>query len=257
MQKTAPLVDTTRAEGVLEIALDSPPYNILDHPLIDELESALSAAADEELGAVLLHARGKGFCAGVSVEDHLPDRVERMLERFVDLLTAVHRCPIPTVGVLHGTSLGGGLELACALDVLFAAPGTRLGQPEIKLAAIAPAALCFLPRRVGFNRAADLLLTGRTVTAEEAAAWSLVDFVANEGDVLEQGRGYARKLAGASRPVLRAYKEGLLQSHGVSEEELRAMNSLYLDRVAPEADYLEGITAFLEHRRPTWRRDRT
>jgi len=252
-----PLLESSQAEGVLEIVLDSPPWNILDHDLIDQLEAALDGAGDEAVGAVLLRARGRGFCAGVSVEDHLPDRVERMLARFRDLLLALHRCPVPTVGVVTGAALGGGLELACALDVLFAAEDTRLGQPEIKLAAIAPAALHFLSRRVGFNRAADLLFTGRTVTAPEADAWGLVDFVAAGEVVLEDGRRYARRIAGHSRPVLRACKAGLLESAGLSSARLDAMNALYLDKVAGQDDYVEGLTAFLENREPTWQRNRT
>ena len=253
----APLLQSSQADGVLEITLDNPPWNILDHALIDQLESALEGARDKTVGAVLLGARGRGFCAGVSVEDHLPDRVERMLARFRDVLLAVHRCPVPTIGVISGAALGGGLELACAVDVLFAAEGTRLGQPEIKLAAIAPAALHFLPRRVGFNRAADLLLTGRTVTAAEAAGWGLVDFVADEDAVLEEGRAYARRLVRHSYPVLRACKAGLLESAGLTEAELDAMNALYLDRVAGEDDYVEGLTSFLENRQPTWKRNRS
>ena len=251
------LVTVAESEGVLEVCLESPPWNILDHPMIDELEQAISATDEQGVGAILLRASGKGFCSGVSIEDHLPDRVERMLDRFRDILVRIHQSPVPTVGVVTGVALGGGLELACALDVLFAAEGTRLGQPEIKLAAIAPAALHFLPRRVGFNRAADLLFSGRTVTAEQGAGWGLVDFVLPRDTVEEEARRYARRIAAYSRPIMRACKAGLLKVAELTTSEFDEMNRLYLDRVASESDSLEGLTAFMENRKPVWKEGRS
>ena len=159
--------------GLATLTLTRPPVNVIDGAMMDELVSKLDECRSAKV--LLLRGEGRCFSAGAEVEEHLPGQVEGMLRRFRDAALALSRLPIPTVAWLHGSALGGGLELALMADLVFAAPGTRLGQPEIALGVMAPLAAAWLPGQIGVRRTNELLLTGRTLMAEEAKAW-LVDY---------------------------------------------------------------------------------
>ncbi len=241
-------------EGILSLALNKPPWNILTTEMLEELNGLLErGSTDEGVRAALIFGEGRGFSAGSSVQEHLPGEVERMLPRFREVLCRLRSFPVPTIVALHGVALGGGLELACTADIVFAAEDTKIGQPEIRLGAIAPAGLVFLPRRIGYHRAADLLFSGRQITASEACAIGLVEFVCSPSELLSEARKYARLIASHSTPVLREYKRALLQASDHDDHRLQEMEDIYFKEIVPQPDYLEGLTAFLEKREPRWR----
>lgn len=235
------------------ITLDRPPVNVLTIAMLDELASAVEAAVGPETKVLVLTGAGKAFCAGVDVADHTEDRVESMIHAFSRAVRSLLEVRLPVVAVLNGAALGGGLELALACDLVLAAATAKLGQPEIRLGVFPPAATALLPRRVGVQRALDLVLTGRTITAEEAVALGLVTRVAPADELDTAAAELVGQLAGLSRPVLALTKRAVLEGLERSlDDALEHADALYLDDLMRLNDPHEGLAAFAEKREPVW-----
>ncbi|MFQ5982380.1 MAG: enoyl-CoA hydratase/isomerase family protein, partial [Woeseiaceae bacterium] len=147
-----------REDRILRLCLSRPKANIIDAAMIDALNAALESHADDpQLMAVVLDADGPNFSFGASVEEHLPGQCAEMLRKLNGLIVQMIGYPVPIIAAVRGHCLGGGLEVACAGNILIAAPDAKLGQPEISLAVIAPAASCLLPERIGQSQAEMLL----------------------------------------------------------------------------------------------------
>lgn len=244
-----------RSEGAIRhIELDRPPLNVLDIATMRELDHALGRVErDAEAAVLLITGRGKAFCAGVDVADHVPERVGEMIEVFHGTLEHVLALELPVVAALGGAALGGGMELALACDVVLARAGARLGQPEIRLGVLPPFAAVVLPRLVGRAHALELCLSGRTLDAEEAARIGLVHHVFARETFAEESAAYAADLASLSRPVLRLAKRAVLDSiERPLGDALRATEKLYLDELMHLDDAREGLEAFLQKRPPVW-----
>jgi len=241
------------AGTLLRLRLARPKANIVDAAMI----AALDRALNEHLGrgdllAVLIDADGPNFSFGASVEEHLPGNCAVMLKNLHALLLRFLASPAPVLVAARGQCLGGGLELALAGTLLFIAPDARLGQPEIKLGVLAPAASCLLPERVGQARAEELLLSGRSMDAAEAAAIGLVTAVAAdpEGAALAWFAQHLKgKSAAALRHALRAARLDLVER---VRQKLARVEALYLDDLMATRDAVEGLDAFLARRPPKW-----
>jgi cyclohexa-1,5-dienecarbonyl-CoA hydratase len=254
MSEAAPLeVGLEREGALLRLRLARPKANVID----GAMTAALTAALEEYLGqpdlrAVLLEADGPHFSFGASVEEHLPAGVAAMLEGFHGLILRLLGAPVPVLVAVRGQCLGGGLELACAGTLIFAAPDARLGQPEIVLGVIAPAASCLLPLRIGQAAAEDLLISGRSVTAEEARAMGLVHQVADDPEAAAVDyfeRHLAAKSASSLRFAVRAARKGVV---GDIKRKLAAVEELYLDELMKTRDANEGLEAFIAKREAKW-----
>lgn len=243
-----------REDGVARVELDRPPVNVLDLETLERLESVLEGGvASEEVRILCLSGRGRAFCAGVSVRDHLPDRVEETLRCFGRVVRRLLDLPVPAVAAVHGSALGGGCELAAACDVVLAREDTTFGQPEIRLGVFPPAAAALLPRMIGRQAALEMILTGRTFDVDEARRAGLVQRVFPAESWPDDVEAYLSRLASLSRPVLglakRAVVEGLERP---VREALDGAERLYLDDLMELRDPVEGLEAFLEDREPAW-----
>jgi cyclohexa-1,5-dienecarbonyl-CoA hydratase len=238
----------------LKLTLDKPKGNVLDASLTKALGAALEkAAGDASLRAVILDAAGNDFCFGASVEEHLPNQVAAMLSGFHRVLKQALALPVPLLVAVQGRCLGGGLELALACSRIFAGPSAMLGQPELKLGVFAPAASALLPERVGPHAAEELLVTGRTVGAEEALKLRLVDELC-PGNPAEAAAGWVEKhLLPMSKSSLRlAVKAARFGRAAELSRRLDALERMYLDELMATADAVEGLNAFLQKRPPRW-----
>jgi cyclohexa-1,5-dienecarbonyl-CoA hydratase len=243
-----------RTDGVVVITLDRPPLNVLDLATLAALADAVERARDADGTALLLTGAGRAFCAGVDVADHGADRVDRMLHDFHAIIEGLLSLEVPVVAGLNGAAFGGGLELALACDVVIARAGAKLGQPEVTLGVFPPAAAVLLPRLVGRQAALDLLLTGRTLTAEEALALGLVSRVAPADDFHALVERYLGSLGALSAPVLRLTKRAVTGSRELPlHEGLAFAERLYREELMRLGDAHEGLSAFLEKRAPVWR----
>jgi cyclohexa-1,5-dienecarbonyl-CoA hydratase len=242
------------AGGVATITLDRPPLNILTIATIRELCAALDAAGGHDhLHALVLRAAGKAFCAGVDVTDHVPDRVNEMIRGFGRLFTQLRAFPAPTISAVQGAALGGGMELALGCDLVLAAASARFGQPEITLGVFPPIAAALLPRLIGFQQAARLVLTGETVSAEDAARLGLVTFAVADDELSSKLDRLLDQFRGLSATALKLAKSALLL--GTERGDTRALapiEDLYLTDLMATSDAGEGIRAFMEKRPPVW-----
>lgn len=232
---------------IREIVIDHPPLNILTGEVMRRLTHDLLDLGDAR--AVLIRGEGKCFSAGADVLEHLPENAEAMLAALHRLIMTIMELPVPSVAAVHGGAIGGGLELAMACDLIYAAESATLQQPEIKLGCIAPFAAEQLPAAVGTRRALDILLTGRPVPAPEAHAMGLVSAVFPVEGFLDRVRDRARGIAAFSRPALSACRRAVLHDW---DARFRRAEEIYIERVVPADDYREGLTAFLEKREPKW-----
>jgi cyclohexa-1,5-dienecarbonyl-CoA hydratase len=204
------------------------------------------------LRGVILDAEGPHFSFGASVEEHLPEKCSAMLESLHGLIMDLLQFPVPVLVAVHGQCLGGGMEVALACGRIFAAPLAQFGQPEIRLGVFAPAASALLPYRVRQPAAEDLLLTGRSIPAEEAQAIGLVDAVADD-PVAAAAAYFDKHLYGKSAAALSC---ALVAARQRMQHDVRArlteLEHLYLDWLMRTHDANEGLAAFLEKREPAW-----
>jgi len=238
--------------AVLHVTLDAPPGNVLDIAMIDSLRAVLHEHATLPLKALLFEGAGEHFSYGASIEEHRADQVADMLQRFHALFRDLLAFSRPTVAVVRGACLGGGLELASFCTHVVAAPDARLGLPEVKLAVFPPLGSLLLPARIGRALAEELCLTGRIVEAAEAAAMHLVDAVAdNPAAAAEQwiGTHLLPKSAVALRYAVQAVRQTW---RAPFLDGLDALERLYIAELIQTHDAQEGIEAFLEKRPPRW-----
>jgi len=242
-----------RGGALLRLRLDRPKANIVDAAMIAALDEAFAGRIGEAgLKAVLIDASGPNFSFGASVEEHLPDRCAEMLEALHGLVRRMLTCPVPVLVAIRGQCLGGGLEVAAAGHLLFAAPEAKLGQPEMMLGVFAPAASCLLPERIGQPRAEDLLWSGRSLPGPEALAAGLVDFLADDPEAAALDY-FDRQLAAKSASSLRlAVKAARLGYTDRVIAKLAEVERLYLDELMSTRDAVEGLEAFIAKRAANW-----
>jgi cyclohexa-1,5-dienecarbonyl-CoA hydratase len=175
-----------------------------------------------------------------------------MLASLHALLLAMLEFPAPILVAVRGQCLGGGLEVALAGSLIFASPDAQFGQPEIRLGVFAPAASVLLPYRVNQPTAEDLLLSGRSIGAEQAHAAGLVHTVFDDPETAALAY-FNEHLAGKSASSLAC---ALAAARGSMVRDVRQrlaeVERLYLDRLMATRDANEGLTAFLAKRRPQW-----
>lgn len=236
------------------ITLNRPPLNILDIPTIARFGEVVSELAeDRDLQVVVIRGAGeRAFSAGVAVQDHTPDKVGPMLESLHGAIRKLRDLPAVTVAAVRGHCLGGGMELALACDLVVATEDARFGQPEIELGCYPPVAAALYPSLIGSGRTLDLLLTGRTLSCEEAERMGLV--ARRVSDLDEGVAKLTAEITARSAAVVRLTKRAVQagRDRGFSEA-LAESERLYLEELCPTADMEEGIAAFLEKRRPVWK----
>jgi cyclohexa-1,5-dienecarbonyl-CoA hydratase len=240
---------------VARVTLCRPPLNILTIEMMEELNAALDAAARApRLKALVLGAEGKAFSAGVAVEDHQGDRVKPMLEAFHGTFRRLHALQAVTVAAVQGAALGGGAELATFCDLVIAAEGATLGQPEIKVGVFPPIAALHYPTRIGVPQTLRLLCSGEIIGAAEAERIGLVDRVVPAERLGEAVAEEVGRLRAQSAVVLRLTKRAVRAALGAGfEEGLAAIEALYMTELMTTEDAEEGLRAFLEKRKPVWK----
>ena len=245
-------------DGVGLVTLDRPEaLNALSDPLIAELSQAIdSFEADAGIGCILLAGSAKAFAAGADIKEMQDkDFAEVYRDDFISgTWSRLARCRKPVVAAVAGYALGGGCELAMMCDVVIAAEDAKFGQPEITIGTIpAVGGTQRLPRVVGKAKAMELCLTGRTMDAAEAERSGLVSRVVKAEDLLEEALATARKIAAMPRQAAMMIKEAINSAYETPlAQGLRLEGRLFQSTFATE-DRKEGMAAFVEKRKPTWR----
>jgi cyclohexa-1,5-dienecarbonyl-CoA hydratase len=249
------MIRVENQNGAYSIILNKPPLNIIDLAMIHEIRTALEhAQADPAVRAIVFRGAGeKGFSAGVSVQDHTPDRVAYLIPAFDDIFRLLARTDKITVASVQGFCLGGGLEIAIMCDLIIASEKAQFGQPEIKLGQLAPIGLILLPHLVGYRKAIELLITGASVSAHEAQSLGLVNRVVPADQLVHALDLLLNEITTQSGAILSLTKHALRRTSTLDfEKALEEMENFFFDSVMKTSDAKEGIFAFIEKRAPQW-----
>ena len=234
------------------ITLNNPPLNVIDLRMMEELRAALEVIdTHEEITTIVFAGSENAFSAGVDVAAHTPEKVRGMLADFHSVIRSIVSTSKLTIASVRRHCLGGGAELALMCDIIYASPDSVWGFPEIKLACYAPVASVALSAIVGQKLAAELLLTGRTLTGEEALRAGLVNGLADDPETLVAE--CIQRVSQLSPAALRIAKKAFYAWDSIHfDKGLARAEQIYNDELMKTADAQEGIAAFIERRRPKW-----
>jgi|ERR1051326_7591338 cyclohexa-1,5-dienecarbonyl-CoA hydratase len=240
---------------VAHLRLQNPPLNVIDIAMMEELSAALADVESQpNISVITLSGSQKAFSVGVDVAAHTPDKVEAMLAKFHAVIRAIVASKKVTVATVHGHCLGGGAELAMVCDLVYTSELATWGFPEIKLGCFPPVAATALAALVGQKHAADLILTGRSITGKEAASIGLANAVAAEIDLEQAVKEEIQHLAALSPAALAVTKKAIYAWDSIHfDKGLARAEKIYFEDLMKTEDAHEGIKAFMEKRQPKWR----
>jgi enoyl-CoA hydratase len=248
----------SRIDELVLITLDRPEaLNALSFGLVQDLSRMLDGLASSDARALLVIGAGdRAFSAGADIKELMgrtlvEQRAGAMLGQSV--LAKLDQLPMPSIALVNGYAFGGGLELALACTFRLAAPAAKLGFPEIKLGLIPGyGGTQRLPRLIGEARATELILTGRTVAADEAERIGLVNRVV-DGDLVAAGQEFAREMTAFSLPVLCLARDAIRRAHDLPLHDGLKIEADLSTLAFQTADAVEGMTAFIEKRKPVFK----
>ena len=250
-------VNYTHNNSVAEILLDDGKGNVLDHLMMSEIQQLLDSYKDKNnLKLITFQGAGKHFSFGASVEEHRKEYAGAMLKGFHQLFYSLRDLSIPTVAKISGQCLGGGLELALMCNQMFGDKTAKLGQPEIVLGVFPPPASVLLPEKIGLSRAEDLLITGRTIGADEAKEFGLLNLIFEDKMALEAGTNewINQYIVPKSASSLRfAVKASRIKFNHILSNFLPQLESMYVNQLMETFDANEGINSFLDKRKAEWK----
>lgn len=247
-------------DGVATVTINRPDkLNALNATAKKELQDAITALRDDPaVGAVIITGAGeKSFVAGTDIEE-LKTLDTRGGEEFARggqaVFGLIETCGKPVIAAVNGYALGGGCELALACTIRIASEKARFGQPEIELGVIPGyGGTQRLPRTIGKGKALEMMLTGRPVTAEEALQLGLVTAVVPPTELMTAATTLAGNLAAKSRPAMRRILEAVRASSSGSVQDGMLREAALFGESVASADGKEGVTAFLEKRKPVFK----
>ncbi len=226
--------------------------NALSSEVMQELSAALDVfERDDSIGAIVLSGDEKAFAAGADIAEMQEKTYSQVyLENFItDSWEGLTRCRKPVIAAVAGYALGGGCEVAMMCDLIIAADNAKFGQPEIKLGILPGAGgTQRLARLIGKARAMELCLTGRTLSAEEAERWGLVNRVVPLDELMDTALKLGKKIASFSRPVSMMVKAAVNKTQEVGLSEGVAFERQLFYATFATQDQKEGMQAFLEKR---------
>ena len=244
---------------VAEVIMNRPEaLNALSTAQVRRLgDAATQLAGDDQVSVVIISsALERAFCVGADLKERrgvTNDDLLRQRDVFREAFAALRAVPVPMIAAVEGFALGGGCELALCCDLIVASATATFGLPEVGLGLIpGEGGTQLLPRRIGLNKAADLVLTGRRVGADEALQLGLADRLASEGAARTRALELAQQIATKSPVSLRAAKRALRQGIDVDLITGLEIENQAWQEAAFSADRLEGIEAFNVRRAPRW-----
>ena len=242
--------------SVANIILDDGKGNVLDNIMMLEiLQCFKDFKTNKNLKLITFQGEGKHFSFGASVEEHTQELAETMLRTFHKIFMEVVEMQIPTMAKISGQCLGGGLELALICNLMFADKSAKLGQPEIVLGVFPPPASIILPEKIGLARAEELLLTGRSMDAEEACRIGLLNYVYEDKAALNVAvdEWITKNILPKSASSLRfAVSAARVKFNHVISNFLPKLEYMYTQQLMKTNDANEGINSFLEKRPANW-----
>jgi len=252
-------IQLSREAQVATIILNRPDKrNAISYELIDELLAALGEVAASSALVLVLTGAGKAFCSGMDLEN-LKELLGRSPEQNLQdsatmarLFRSLYDFPKPTIAAVNGAAIAGGCGLATLCDFTLAVPEAKFGYTEARIGFVPAIVSTFLLRQIGEKHARDLLLTGRIISADEAHRVGMVNEIVAPEKLLDRARELAAQLIENS-PVSLACTKRLLSD--LARRDLDAQLQLAIKEnaaVRTTKDFREGISSFLEKRKPQW-----
>ncbi|MEK6207904.1 MAG: enoyl-CoA hydratase/isomerase family protein [Chloroflexota bacterium] len=249
-----------KQDSIGHVVLDRPPANSYDKAFMEELDAAvLEAGRDDAVKAILVRsANEKFFSAGADVSVFAKsglDEQTAFVARANEAMGKFESTPKVVVAAINGHCLGGGLEMALCCDFRVAAEGSyRIGLPEVTLGLLpGTGGTQRLPRLIGRQKALDFMLTGRTVTPQDALAAGIVDEVVPAAQLLDKALERVRAYASGPTLAIGRIKKATVQGFGMRLEEGLKLERQLLIELFKSEDAKEGVTAFVEKRKPNYK----
>jgi methylglutaconyl-CoA hydratase len=232
--------------------------NAISYELIDDLIRALEEVSNSSVRVLILTGAGKAFSSGMDLES-LKALIGRTHEQNVadsqtmaTLFRAIYEFPKPTIAAVNGAAIAGGTGLALLCDFTLAVPEAKFGYTEVRIGFVPAIVATFLLRQVGEKIARDLLLTGRIFDAAEALKMGLISEIVPAERLLDRARELAAQLAENS-PLSLFNTKRLLTAHARAELDSQIEAAIRENAgIRESADFQEGISSFLEKRKPKW-----
>jgi len=251
------IVDTTG--NIVTITLNRPKANALSTDLMKELREAITEADEDAAVRVIVITGGEGkfFAAGAdipTIATTLDDPMAegKLLAEGLKTVNRIEACTKPVVAAVNGMAFGGGCEVCLACHMRIAASNALFGQPEINLGIIPGwGGMHRLPKIIGNGRAYDWLMTGRTVSAEEALSAGLVSQVVAPEELAETAAKLAQVLA-SKAPIAMRETLGILKDRALNPGQSHELEKAGFEKAATSKDATEGVQAFLEKRKPSF-----
>ena len=232
--------------------------NAISFELIDDLLRALDEVEKSEALVLILTGAGKAFCSGMDLENlkallgRTPDQNLQDSDTMVKLFRSLYEFSGVTIAAVNGPAIAGGTGLALLCDFTLAVPEAKFGYTEVRIGFVPAIVSTFLLRQTGEKYARDLLLSGRIIGAGEAAQMGLINEIVAPENLMVRAQELAAQLLANSPASLRATKK-LLNEHARAELDAQIAAAVRENAaVRTTADFREGITSFLEKRKPVW-----
>jgi methylglutaconyl-CoA hydratase len=245
--------------GTATVTLNRPEKrNAISFALVEELQAALREIEQSAAQVVILTGAGKAFCAGLDLDElkgllgKTPEENVKDSKVMAGLFRGLYEFPLPTIAAVNGAAVAGGTGIATMCDFTLAVPNAKFGYTEVRIGFVPAIVSSILVWQVGHKIARDLLLSGRTFDADDAYRWGLVNEVVEPDRLMDKARSLATELMQSSPSSLRATKK--LINGFIGEQLDRQIAQAVEDnaRIRTTADFREGITSFLEKRKPVW-----
>ena len=249
-----------KQDAIGHVVLDRPPANSYDRAFLDELDAAIEdARRDDAVKAILVRsANERFFSAGADINVFAKGDLD-VQNAFVvcanEAMGKLETVPKVVVAAINGHCLGGGLEIALCCDFRIAAEGAyRIGLPEVTLGLLpGTGGTQRLPRLIGRQKALDLMLRGTTLTPQDALAAGVVDEVVPAGMLLDRALERTRAYATGPTYAIGQIKLAAVQGYGMRLDEGLKLEREALIRLFGSEDAREGVTAFVEKRKPNYK----
>lgn len=245
--------------GVATITLNRPDKrNAISYELIQDMLAAFAEVQKSNALVLILTGAGKSFCSGMDLENlkaligHTPKQNIEDSKIMAQLFRTLYDFPKPTIAAVNGAAVAGGTGLATLCDFTLAAPEARFGYTEVRIGFIPAIVSTFLLRQVGEKIARDLLLTGRLFDAEEAKRIGLVNEIVPADQLIKRANELAAQLMENS-PASLLYTKRLLSTAARAQVDAQIEAAVRENAaIRSTADFREGISSFLEKRKPKW-----
>jgi methylglutaconyl-CoA hydratase len=252
-------IQLAQDDGIATITLNRPEKrNAISFQLVEELMAALDAIEQSAAQVMILTGAGKAFCAGMDLDElksllgKTHDENVKDSARMAEMFRRIYDFPKPTIAAVNGAAIAGGTGFATMCDFTLAVPEAKFGYTEVRIGFVPAIVSSVLVWQVGHKIARDLLLSGRIFDAAEAHRYGLVNEIIEPERLMTRAREFAAQLLENSPSSVRATKRLINSFIGVQLDEQIAAAIEDNARIRTTADFREGVSSFLEKRKPVW-----